>query len=173
MTRGVRLLVAAAVLAHATVEAGCSLFLVKAPTVSRAYSDGSECTTSPVPPLIDLLVSAWQVVRFAGAADEEGFREDWLSRGAVMVTAGALLAAFGTSAVYGFTHTHECKERQAGVAAPPRVTRARPSSPSHVAPPSSPAPTVQVIPVAPGDGGTPSPGDGGVAPPASQIRDDE
>lgn len=149
-------------------QVGCSFLFVDKPTVSAGYAQGSNCTSSPIAPALDLVLMLWQGARFVSAAgsDDNDYDGEALSRGAVMSSGMLLFMLFGASMVSGFTHTGTCREAQEVAKEPPRPevepridTLPRPA----VAPVPPPvAPTVEVMPdVAATDGGPPSGADGG------------
>jgi hypothetical protein len=160
-----RRLGALALLGGLVPQLGCSFLFVDKPTVSAGYAQGSKCTSAPIAPVIDLVLTLWQGARFVSAAssDDNDYDGGELSRGAVMSSGMLLFMLFGASMVSGFTHTSTCKEAQEVAKEPLRPDpepRIDPLPRPAVAP--APAPSVQAIPEAPAaDGGQPSATDAG------------
>ena len=161
-----RRLGALALLGALAPQLGCSFLFVDKPTVSAGYAQGSNCTSSPIAPAIDLVLMLWQGARFVSAAgsDDNDYYGEALSRGAVMSSGMLLFMLFGASMVSGFTHTSTCREAQEVAKDPLRPEpepRIDPLPRPAIAPPA-PVPAVQAIPGAPvTDESTPSEADGG------------
>ena len=65
---GGRRLGALALLGALAPQLGCSFLFVDKPTVSAGYAQGSNCTTSPIAPALDLVLMLWQGARTISAA---------------------------------------------------------------------------------------------------------
>src|SRR6187401_1177054 len=98
---GGRRLGALALLGALAPQLGCSFLFVDKPTVSAGYAQGSNCTTSPIAPALDLVLMLWQGARFVSAAgsDDNDYDGEALSRGAVMSSGMLLFMLFGASMV--------------------------------------------------------------------------
>lgn len=178
---------ALALLGALTAQLGCSFVFIDKPTVSAAYAQGSNCTSAPIAPAIDMLLMLWQGARAISAAgsDDNDYRGEALSRGAVMSSGMLLFMLFGASMVSGFTHTGACREAQEVAKERPRPEpeseseppveplQRRPAIAPAAAAGSLPAtPSVHVIPAAAADGGQPSAADGGQPlPPLPPVGD--
>ena len=185
---GGRRLGALALLGALAPQLGCSFLFVDKPTVSAGYAQGSNCTSSPVAPAIDLVLMLWQGARTISAAgsDDNDYDGEALSRGAVMSSGMLLFMLFGASMVSGFTHTGTCREAQEIAKEPPRPEPEQridplprpaiaPAPPAVEPPPPPAAPAVDVIPEVPGaGGGVPAAADGGQPlpppPPVAPVR---
>jgi hypothetical protein len=163
--RSCRRLGALALLGALTPQLGCSFLFVDKPTVSAGYAQGSNCTSAPIAPAIDLMLMLWQGARAISAAgsDDNDYDGKALSRGAVMSSGMLLFMLFGASMVSGFTNTGTCREAQE-LAKEPLRPEPEPRIDALPRPATAPAaaPAFQVVPEAPAtDEGKPSAADGG------------
>ena len=149
--------------AAASGAGGCSALFVSGPPAGyeRGYVSRSElsCTTSPVAPLIDTLVTGFEVYRTIGAVShsEADYAHLPISRGADIALGLTFVTTFAISAGYGFSTISRCK--QAMDIDQPSPAQFRPHF-SSMAPPTYQPPAAAGAP--PAAGGAP-PAAGGAA----------
>jgi hypothetical protein len=85
--------------------AGCSWIFTKPLPERPSPLDEPHCSTSPAPPIIDLLLSISNSATVAYVAMQDNEPSKYLR-----VTVGAIAAGIWlSSAVYGFSHTQACQ----------------------------------------------------------------
>lgn len=163
-SRGGSLAVATIVCAICGVlSSGCSFLFVKGPPDNVEKLPASApitCTTNELAPVVDLLVTGFEVVRtiYAVKQSDRDYRNFPLSRNADIAFGAALSTTFGVSAIYGFNQTSACDDAKSAAKArrkresvfseptpspPPRVVPAPEETPAPE-PPSDPAPSEDV-----------------------------
>lgn len=84
-------------------SAGCSAALVKGPPPDHARREVLECTTSPLPPIVDAAF-----VIGSGVAAYAALSEDGSPDSAVAIISLGAMATFGASLAYGVVETSAC-----------------------------------------------------------------
>jgi hypothetical protein len=111
-------------LAVAMLAGGCSFIFVSRPT-EEDRRGSARCTTSNAAPVVDTLLTAFQVVRtgYALSLSDADYEGRGLSRSADVGFGIGLTALAAASAIYGFTNVGECRELAEG----PSYTRMPPA----------------------------------------------
>ncbi|AKU95368.1 hypothetical protein AKJ09_02032 [Labilithrix luteola] len=124
------------------LSSGCSFLFVKGPpdNVEKLPAKAPvECTTSQLAPVVDVLVTTFQVVRtIHTASPKSDYRNFPISRRTDMAFGIGFSAAFGLSAIYGFAKTDACEDAKAAAIARRKresvFSDKTPSTPSRVEP---------------------------------------
>ncbi len=111
VTRARRLLVVTAVTACNAI--GCSFVFTRSPPEHPELvpvQHPIECTSSKAAPIVDVIITGFQVVRtsLAIAADDEQYEDFPITRGADIGIGAGLAALFAVSSGYGFANTNDC-----------------------------------------------------------------
>jgi hypothetical protein len=111
-------------IAVAVLAGGCSFVFVSRPTEEDRRGSAT-CTTSNAAPVVDTLLTAFQVVRtsYALSRSDADYEGSGLSRSADVGFGIGLTALAAASAIYGFTGVSECRELADG----PSYTRMPPA----------------------------------------------
>ncbi|HYP86743.1 MAG TPA: hypothetical protein VEQ59_01280 [Polyangiaceae bacterium] len=85
----------------------------QAPGLARPHVD---CTTSYLWPIVDSVVTAYQLagVAYVATLDDSRFRRYPISRGADMALGAGFAAAFAGSAIYGYVSASRCRRIRSG-----------------------------------------------------------
>jgi hypothetical protein len=130
----------------------CSWFLVQPLPDRYERGDFTNCTSSPTPPVIDTLFTLTSL----GSTAYVGVQDNVANKGA-NVTAGLLVSGLWmASALYGYTHTADCRAAKEVADDRPSRDYGRPRAappPPAVAPSTKPAPSPVEKPDAPRFGG--------------------
>ena len=104
------LVVLAAALVSGTT-ASCSLVFVTPPPPTEERGAIVHCTSSDALPVVDLLVTAVQLVRilFALQRTDADYANATISREPDLLLGASLLVAFAASSGYGFVQTSQCR----------------------------------------------------------------
>jgi hypothetical protein len=135
----------------AIFSCGCSLLFVTSPpkhVEKLPPSEPVECTTNKLAPVIDTLVTGFQVYRtiYAAQASNGDYAGLPISRSTDIVLGSSLTALFLVSAAYGYKTTDQCIDAKAAHAAY-RRRQTRPAEPRAV--PDAPPPTNEVTQIPP------------------------
>ena len=97
-------------------QAGCSFLFVQKPPPAESRRGGVvDCTSANVAPVVDMLVTGWQLVRTGlalGATDAQ-YQGAPISRDADITFGISLTALFAASMIAGFGWTSDCREAMA------------------------------------------------------------
>ena len=96
---------AAVLTALLATTAGCSWIFTKPLPEHPSPLDEPDCSTSQVPPVVDLLLSLSNGATVAYVATQDNEPYKYLRVTAGLTAAGIWLS----SAIYGFSHTHACQ----------------------------------------------------------------
>src|SRR5262245_56755258 len=122
----------ALIAALAVPQAGCSFVFVERPPPVESRRRGEvDCTTSNVPPVLDMLVAGWQIVRtgLALSATDAQYSGAPFSRDTDIILGVSLTGLFVTSMIVGFGRTSDCRDAMAEDSYPGSRPALRPPPP--------------------------------------------